>query len=339
MSEGRCQLKDCPVAENGDCLEGLPLSTCPNYLPAAEGDEEIAPGEVKVEPLAPEPQSVEYLPSGDYLSGQPLATIMQRAPCTVVVIAGEVACGKTTLLVGLYEAFQQGRVADFEFAGSETLVAFEKRSHLSRIESGLAKADTERTRREQVLPFLHLALERNGLRQHLLLSDLSGEVFSDIADSQVAATRLTELRRADHFLIILDGERLTDLTERQRHVVETATAIRSLVQANMLRANTSVHLVVSKWDLIEPKIGEVEAFLEQALARLTSHVSTFSVMRHRIAARSEPKASVEEGWGLSALLTTIAERRPPRAVSPDAQRSFRRVFLNYGQLSKGSSTS
>jgi hypothetical protein len=330
MPEVRCKLENCPVAETGDCLEGLSLEACPN-LDEYEGSSGKAPEEVAIEPLESEPVPTELLATGASLSGQNLRSIMHQVPCTLIVIAGEVATGKTTLLVGLYEAFQQGPLGNYNFAGSETLVAFEERCHFSRIASGMPKADTERTRRTQVLPFLHLAVESNGLHRHLLLSDISGEVFNDIVDSQEATASISELKRADHFLVILDGERLADPTKRQAHVARTATALRSLVQSGTLRTHTKVHLLVSKWDLFAPHLDTSKALLDQAFKRLTRYLSSYHISTHMVAARSASDADVEDGWGLGTLLAAIVERSYPERDSDSLalQIAPKRAYLNY----------
>ncbi len=72
--------------------------------------------------------------------------ITRAALTRVIVLAGSEASGKTTLLVSLYERFQEGAFTEYLFAGSRTLLGLEMRCHRARIQSGASKPDTERTR-------------------------------------------------------------------------------------------------------------------------------------------------------------------------------------------------
>lgn len=68
--------------------------------------------------------------------------------------------GKTTLVAALYEKFNEAPFANYLFAGSKTLVAMERRSHLARLTSGALRPDTERTLITDIRDtrFLHFCL-------------------------------------------------------------------------------------------------------------------------------------------------------------------------------------
>lgn len=329
MGEVRCRLENCPIARTGECLEGFsPPEECPNFL--RETSEAAGQPPTQVEALEPDEPLMEFLPEGEDLAGTPLANVAHSTSCTLVLVAGAIGSGKTTLLGGIYEAFQHGPFAGYNFAGSQTLRAFEKRRHLARITSGRAKADTARTPRAQSLPFLHLALKSDSVRHDLLLSDLSGEVFDDVVNTLDAARGLTELKRADHLLLMLDGVHLTDPAQRQAHLGSMISALRGLIQVGTLRPPTVVHLVVSKWDRAV-LIPEHETLIAHGLDRLQAQLGAFQVEWHKVAARSEPGSQVEEGHGLGALLRSVTKRRYPRHNVQEAGPSdFRRAYLRYG---------
>ena len=331
MSETRCRVENCPVAQTGECLEGFsPPKDCPNFLKEAPEEDGQPAGQIEVEAIEPDEPLMEFLPKGESLVGSSLVNVTHRAPCPLVVIAGPVGSGKTTLLVGLYEAFQRGPFADFNFAGSQTLRAFEERCHLSRIASGRAEADTARTPRAQSLPFLHLALRKDATRRDLLLSDLSGEAFDDVVNSLDSARGLTELERADHLLLMLDGARLTDPAQRQAHLRNMGSALRSLIQVGALRPPTVVHLVVSKWDQAVLKPNHM-ALIEHSVERLQAQLGAFEVVQHEVAARSGPGSTVSEGHGLAGLLRLIAKRRRARHNLLEMKPSDPgREYLRYG---------
>ena len=332
MSDIGCRVENCPVASTGACLEAFsPPEECPNYLSDISDEEGQRPEPVEVEAVEPDGPSMESLPDGESLTGTSLAQVTYRTPCTLLVIAGPVGSGKTTLLVGLYEAFHRGPFASFNFAGSQTLRAFEERCHLSRITSGKAEADTARTPRAQALPFLHLALRKGEAQHDLLLSDLSGEAFDDVVNSLDSARGLMELRRADHFLIMLDGARLINPTQRQGHLRDVRTALRSLIQEGTLRPPTVIHLAVSKWDQVvrEPNHAQL---IERGVTQLHTQLNPFKVVQHKVAARSKPGSTVVDGYGLDELLRSVVGRRGVRRSvfetdKPDAGREY----LRYGR--------
>src|SRR5258706_16328307 len=69
----------------------------------------------------------------------------------VILFAGTAESGKTTLLATLYLLFQKGPFATFSFAGSRTLVGFERRVHNARLSSKLSIPRTERSKSSELL--------------------------------------------------------------------------------------------------------------------------------------------------------------------------------------------
>ena len=327
MSELICRANNCPLAETGECLEGIsPISDCPNVNESESETSQSTP-HVSVEPAASAPEpAYNLLPNGEQLSGKELADLMHKLPCTLVVIVGDIESGKTTLLVELYNAFQEGTFADFTFAGSGTLLAFERRSYLSRLVSEQDKADTERTRRASSLPFLHLRLNKNR-NYDLLFSDLSGEVFSDIADSLEAARNQGEIKRADHLVAMLDGEILANPASRQAHVSKMSDVLQSLVQEQVLQPPTRVHLVTSKWDYLASD-QEAAGWVTSAMNSLERHLGKFLVEKHRIAARST-HSDVERGFHLDHLLGQLAQRKDVKGRLSTTALAPKRAFLQY----------
>src|SRR5712692_4403902 len=85
------------------------------------------------------------LPSGNELDDLEAAKLQAAQLARLIVVAGPVGAGKTTLITTLHDLFQTGKIGDHAFAWSRTLPAFERRCHLSRIASERAVPDTERT--------------------------------------------------------------------------------------------------------------------------------------------------------------------------------------------------
>ena len=64
------------------------------------------------------------LPTGTVLTETQAQAMAAEGPVRLIVTAGAVACGKTTLLSSVYELFQTGHVKSNQFAGCDTFPAF-----------------------------------------------------------------------------------------------------------------------------------------------------------------------------------------------------------------------
>jgi hypothetical protein len=150
------------------------------------------------------------LPHGRDLNPAEAFCVSGRRPTKVIVLAGAVSSGKTTLVTSIYEKFQEGPFVNFSFAGSSTLPGFEERSHRGRMASEAEEPDTERTKLKTEQQFLHLAVRNNTTQaaRDLLITDVSGEKFRLARDFAEECKKLVILKRADVFALLIDGGRL-----------------------------------------------------------------------------------------------------------------------------------
>jgi hypothetical protein len=202
--------------------------------------------------LEGEPEFVELF-AGDALTATDAQVITLRSPTHVVVFAGAVGSGKTTVLASIYERLNQGSFAGFKFARSRTLLGFEQICHSNRLESGRVQPDTLRTALTHEAKYYHLALRPEGSyrdRRDVLLSAMSGELFRMAKDKQEEAERLTFLRRADTFVVLVDGGRLADKEHRNSAKAHAVGILQSLLDAEMVRSDCRVEIVFSKFDRI-----------------------------------------------------------------------------------------
>ncbi len=129
-----------------------------------------------------------------------------------------------------------------------------------------SQPDTERTKgTEDTL--LHLRVRKQDLScpsQDLLFTDLGGERFRLARDSTEECRRLEFLLRADHFVLLIDGEKLARVDDRQQACVSSRSLLRSCLDAEMLGAHSYVDVLFTKWDLVKPKLQEhdLDEFLE-----------------------------------------------------------------------------
>jgi hypothetical protein len=256
-------------------------------------------------------QELISFPSGEALTEAQAGEVTREDQTRVIVIAGPLNSGKTTILTSLIEAFQEAPFAGFMFRGSRTLVGFERRCHLGREESGLEEANTTHTSIREGIMFLHLALgwkdDENFRHSSLLLSDISGELFRRVRDSNRAAEELSSLRRADCLCMIIDGERIIDRETRQIARNDTRSILRSIVEADMLSPSCSIEVAFTKWDVVVETMGTadwptVQAFVEETKAVLVAAAQGRNLNFHEVAARPTRKAAVPFAHGLPTLL-------------------------------------
>lgn len=251
----RCSKPGCEVATSGLCAEGHePLEACPSY-----GHELAeAPGEEKkdgsLETL--ESRTVEHsesLPTGEVLNTEGMDEFLRWRPASRIAIIGDSDSGKTTLICSIYGQFLRGPFADYFFAGSRTLVAFEKRSHLSRTDSGRIDPDTERTSISDGLRFYHLAVickGRNDERSDLMFSDRAGEMYRRARDNTDGVQELVEIAQSDRVVLLLDGGRVAISAERAGAIQSVRQMLRAFVDGGALGPASKVQIVTTKIDLL-----------------------------------------------------------------------------------------
>jgi hypothetical protein len=334
-----CKQSGCPLAQTGagTCLENfVPPSSCPHYLAesmAATAPPAVAPASPQIStPKKPAraPDDVE-LPAGTAFDPSTVYEVAREGLARVVILAGEQRSGKTTLISSLYELFQEGVVGRFSFAGSKTLPAFEERCHDARMTSGREIPDTERTKPGEGFRFLHLALlDREApSRTNLLLGDMSGELYDAVRDSSDECAKYEFLRRADHFVVMLNGAKLANNNHAETYA-HARGVVRSLVDADVLRGHTHVTLLTTKWDLIvrsgdraQARVTELEESFRTTFASKLPQVHFAHV-----AARPE-NADLDFAFGLNDLLNAWMDKvglaPPPRLNVVASEREFDRL--------------
>ena len=325
MSEnviGKCAKEGCTAGEDGKCLEGFEtLEECPDF--------EVTPVEGAGEDLrvdTPEDVVIKTqmidLPSGMELSPETSFEITRASPARVLILAGSADSGKTTLLSSIYDCFQKGPFANYLFSGSQTLMGFERRCHLSRIASERNKADTERTKPTTELQFLHIKVRSTNLAktaQDLLLSDLSGEIFRLIKDSTEECKELEIVKRADRLILLIDGEKLSNVNLRQTAYVDSASLLRSFLDAGMLDKSSLVDVLFTKWDLVKGSENsfEVKQFVKHVLLEIKERFETrLSRLRFYCVAARPEKNVLPFAYGLERVFSRWVEKVPERRPRP-----------------------
>jgi hypothetical protein len=280
-----CTREGCQVSSTGKCLEGFdPIETCP-YLSRS--------GSAVVESEQSAEDEFVDLPLGEALTELEASAVAGEHPTKVIVLAGPAGSGKTTILTSIYEAFLDAPFANCLFAGSRTLVGFERRCHDARCESGRSEPHTSHTPVSDKVDFLHLKLAAVPINsatplQSALFSDISGERFRELRDSAESVGRMSVLRRTDHLSIVIDGEKLVDPMQRHASTNDARALLRSIVEADVLSVKCRVSFVVSKWDLVvsSEKSDETLKFIAEAKAALDRTLAASApIQLHEVAAR------------------------------------------------------
>lgn len=248
--------------------------------------------------------------SGEALTADEAYELTSEYPTKLIALAGPVASGKTTLIASIFHVFQRAGFKNFIFVGSKSLVGFDKRCHLGRTSSYATKMDTTRTRPSEERRLLHLSIAPLDLvtaKQHILLLDLSGEDFDDVLESTEAAVRLSILKGAVVFCLLIDCSKLIDTSKRQSCLQRSMLMLQSCLDSGVIGASSNLEIIFSKWDLVitsgEP--DNTEKFVENAINRAKHqfeqkvHKLTF----YKIASRPEDNCSLPLGFGLEDLLS------------------------------------
>lgn len=257
-------------------------------------------------PTAPDPYE---LPTGLPLTSHGALPITRASRTRVVVLAGDQESGKTTLLACIYEMFRDGPFAGMLFAGSSTLPGFEVRCHEARVESHRRTPDTYRTIRSGSLEYLHLQLrdcECNQPKIDFLFSDITGEFFEEACESSDQCRVLVDISRADHFALLLDGEKLVDSRLRHNVMRSADQFLRRCLQEGLIDGGTRIDVLFAKWDVVplsESSQRKLD-FEANVVSKLKDSVrdSVASLRFHHISARPNPTSGLNEAFGVEALL-------------------------------------
>ena len=200
------------------------------------------------------------LPQGKALEIDKTYEITAAKMTKLIILAGSAESGKTTLITSVYHLFQRGVFAGYMFAGSKTLIGFEQRCHSARISSYNPKPQTKRTKRGISDSILHLSLRDNhcqGEKRDLLIADFSGEEYEDvIANVESAKSEYNIIKRADNFVLLIDGDNISQKHNRQSAKQQSILILRTFIDGGLLGSDSIVDVLISKYDIVKPRCDD-----------------------------------------------------------------------------------
>jgi len=246
---------------------------------------------------------------------QQIDRVCRRRFTPVIFMAGEISSGKTTLIASLHDAFLFGPLAGFRFSGSQTLLAFEERAFESRAKSDGLIPQTPRTRYDNGQQYFHLRVQEEqdqSLRNYdILFADMSGEFYERSIQRSAEAQQLSSLTRAQCLLVLLDGEKLANLNQRQRVRSDALSFLRRCMEEKVLTDDTEVQVLISKWDSVTKLSEEIQKEILQFIeGRINEKSLGRQVIVRPIASRPSLGSSDPKLFGVRELFSGWIHSRP-----------------------------
>lgn len=332
-----CSNEECKVAEDGKCVEGYALDECPHATRLRVDDLD----EVQEQLVTPAIPPVLNLSLGDALDREGASVLQCRRISRTVGIIGPNDAGKTSLVASVYELLQSGPVAGVSFAGSSTLIGFEKICHDARAASRRDAPHTERTSAGADATFFHLDVRPSGGEiMSLFIGDRSGEDYLAAADDLERTGDFFEIRRADVVTLLVNGEHLVVSEHRHEAKAATPLIVDALVEAGTLRPGCRLAIVLTKEDSVLASANTDRArreFSELVECIRDKHVGYLGEVGSFIVAASPKDLSlVKRGEGIDQLLSYwLAAAPAPRAVlgqKPESSRMINLLDANKGLI-------
>ncbi len=227
----------------------------------------------------------------------------------LILVAGLVHSGKTTMEVAFYQMFLRGVNKRLQFAGSQTLMDVVERSKGLRITSGNAIPTVVRTSTAIEDNYLHIAIvDKKHKRHNLIFTDFAGEVFDyDTANNN--GDYLEKFVGLKHVVILVDGEKLSG-RQKDQALLDCKNVLLTLLQRKIISNETTVHIVYSKNDMIlaskNPNIEKIISNNNNKLRKmLGDRKGKFLI--HRIAAISQNIEKIRNYDGLEELIESCLD--------------------------------
>jgi hypothetical protein len=321
-----CTNGDCNFAVDGKCVEGYDVEECPHVSKISVTEiEEVQEAEAPRN----QPAAVMTLSLGEALDRAAASSLQRCRISRAVGIVGPNDAGKTSLIASVYDLLQEGPIAEVGFAGSSTLIGFEKICHDARAASRREAPHMARTSAGADATFFHIDLRPSGREIiSLFIGDRSGEDYLGAADDLSRAQDFFELRRADTVTLLVNGEQLASSENRHEVKAITPQIVDALVEAGSFRRGCRLAVVLTKNDtvLASPHADRVRREFDAIVdAIVQSHEEYLGdINRFVVAASPRDSTKVKRGEGVDELLLFWLRAAPSpvpiQLTPPDSSR-------------------
>jgi hypothetical protein len=171
--------------------------------------------------------------------------------------------------------------------------------------------------------FYHLKLRNQDLKgpiKNLLVADMSGELYASAVDSAAEMRKQTIIRRADHFVYLIDGGRLASPEWRGLTRSNASLLLRRCLEQRMFEPDARVDVLLTKWDIAIARCGDEEkaakilsAEREEIKRQLDGKIGRLRI--ESVASRPHFRSRLTPAYGLSEFLRSWVEE-PPRKSEP-----------------------
>lgn len=187
--------------------------------------------------------------SGEALTDFELYRKSAQTDVEMIVIAGPSGCGKTTMGLMMYYFFAEGLNRRIQFASSDTIIGYRKRSKPLLYNSGNDSPSVDRTLHAENRKYFHMKLVNfDGKRKNFIFTDFAGELYTDNEKLQEVAALLEQ---SHHVILLVDGKGLIKNKDREKTRRDTLNVMDVLLRNHVITNNTMLQVVCSKKDLIE----------------------------------------------------------------------------------------
>ena len=201
---GRCSNPNCQAHITGQCYEHKDsLETCSNWT--------IKSNVPKTKKKKTDTASA-IAWTGEAIAPETINIISQWSNPIIIASVGNVDAGKTSYFAMLYLLLLNGhKLDDFQFAGSLTLIAWDRLADKLRYNKGSVAFPAPTPSNPDYYHLLHLALKKDSRLHDVILADASGEVFklwADNKDDENVENARWIHKNASAFLLFVDCEAL-----------------------------------------------------------------------------------------------------------------------------------
>ena len=228
-----CLQEDCTVGETGVCLLNENLETC-TFRVSEKIDSNLSNSEAELVQPQNKVETNSRLPTSFTLTLKKVRETMGGRYCRMVGILGLPNAGKTAALVSLFLLISRGKLNNYSFANSLTLMAFTEISQGTRRwnEGQLPEQLTTHTElaEDRTAGFLHLRLKHLNQSEvvDLFFPDLPGEWTTKLIEEN-RVDRFEFLKRSDVVWLVIDGNNLFCTKFRQLTIHHTKLLMQRLV--------------------------------------------------------------------------------------------------------------